>query len=644
MKRKIVMTLSLFLVLTISVFIVRALTFSQPTDVVNVTKTSAAGCSDCASHATYTLDVSQTHLESDPYIGIVVLDVDPGYYIKSFTATYDGNPLELGFVGGTEQGEIFRPSGYRADITEYQFIIPDEASTSKKVEVTFEVDKKKPIDITYIKYTSNDTSDDALNDPDNYDFANETPLVSKYMDGDIVLPTECLEKGCALQFKFNSVADYEEYESHIIHNDNNQWFWGDGFIFEEGSQNNVQKRTVLAEKDMCDKDNLSCFAVVKKDFNEIAYTPITIGYTEFGLYSPDFVGVRVSMDINNFSDTLGQDGTKVVGFTNEKNVMNIELFYGTKRIYLTPENGKPVVLGEGGASNMPALKDFDTITGEDFAYETTYDSVNNRYVVNINSYYQDKITLELTFKKNNTNIFNDKVKINLDRFAFSGNGGELLEVDSLGRNCRETTNGNTCDQGRFYSTEYRGMLSAFYVKESELETHMDEDKCVNDETTTNSNTLTLTDGCPDRAYKRNKDFNPHAIALFYDENGEIVLTKDFDLNAEVKMSGFVKNDVFTSVYTTVGTDDSAVTVTKDYMYLGHTKFFMPFIKDIEYFERHLDATIMHEMVLISKDEAQEKGIKKIALFIVNGEVEENNIPALTYGVGEGKVLEIRDGE
>ena len=50
---------------------------------------------------------------------------------------------------------------------------------------------------------------------------------------------------------------------------------------------------------------------------------------------------------------------------------------------------------------------------------------------------------------------------------------------------------------------------------------------------------------------------------------------------------------------------------------------------------------MHPIVLISKDEAEAKNIKKIALFLVNGEIEENEIPSLTYGIGEGKVLEIR---
>ena len=65
------------------------------------------------------------------------------------------------------------------------------------------------------------------------------------------------------------------------------------------------------------------------------------------------------------------------------------------------------------------------------------------------------------------------------------------------------------------------------------------------------------------------------------------------------------------------------------------------MEDIEYFEGHLEDTLMHDMVLISKDEVQEKGITKITLFLVNGEVEEDNIPELTFGTGEGIVLQIR---
>ena len=53
---------------------------------------------------------------------------------------------------------------------------------------------------------------------------------------------------------------------------------------------------------------------------------------------------------------------------------------------------------------------------------------------------------------------------------------------------------------------------------------------------------------------------------------------------------------------------------------------------------------MHDLVLIGKEEAKEKGIVKIALFLVNGEIEEDSIPKLTYGIGEGRVMEIRGEE
>ena len=53
---------------------------------------------------------------------------------------------------------------------------------------------------------------------------------------------------------------------------------------------------------------------------------------------------------------------------------------------------------------------------------------------------------------------------------------------------------------------------------------------------------------------------------------------------------------------------------------------------------------MHDLVLIGKDEAREKGIRKIGIFLVNGEIEKDSIPALTYGVGEGRIMEIHGGE
>ena len=50
---------------------------------------------------------------------------------------------------------------------------------------------------------------------------------------------------------------------------------------------------------------------------------------------------------------------------------------------------------------------------------------------------------------------------------------------------------------------------------------------------------------------------------------------------------------------------------------------------------------MHDIVLIRKEDVEEKGIAKIGIFLVNGEIEKDEIPELTYGIGEGRIMEIR---
>ena len=65
---------------------------------------------------------------------------------------------------------------------------------------------------------------------------------------------------------------------------------------------------------------------------------------------------------------------------------------------------------------------------------------------------------------------------------------------------------------------------------------------------------------------------------------------------------------------------------------------------LDYFDNIDNASIMHQIVLIDTNDAKDLNVRKIALFLINGEIEENAIPSLTYGIGEGRVFQIHYNE
>ena len=620
MKKKFIVLFSLVLVLVASVFVVKALNPNDPYEVINVTKTGET------SHGGFDLRVGETHLaESETgYIAYLDLNVDDGYYVKNLSVKLGENDLQLGFDAGSEQGGFFRHVDFSSGNLEYQFLIPSAATTSNKIEVVIEYAQKAPFDITYLNYTGTSYTDEAIGDPKNY--AAEQVLVNNYRDGDLVLPNSCMQNGCALKFTFANESDYNEYEGVMYNPEIGRWFVGSAV------DTKTNDNFIDADASMCSKDDLTCYAIIRKGFDQLALGDILFGYTKMNVYSPDFVGFDVEVDVQNFSDIISELGNSTVGFTNDKKEVSIDLFYGTKKLILKKNNPRPII-NDGGTNNCPALRSFDNVTGSGYAYDVIYSG--DTATVNINSYYQDKLTLEINVLNGSENVLGGPVKINLDRFAFAGNGGMLLEVDSMGRNCRENNNGNTCNQGIYYSTQYRGVLSSFYINENESSVIFVDPEQVVDIV---GNDVTIGGRGTEEAYARNTDFNPHAIALFYDKNNMIVETKDFDLNAETPMEGYVSKSVFEQITDGLNVNPQ---VTGSHVYF--TNDVRTTINNISYFS-YADATIMHDLVLIGKEEAKEKDIVKIALFLVNGEIEEDSIPKLTYGIGEGRVMEIRGEE
>jgi hypothetical protein len=624
MKRKMKYLLSTLVIalVAVSVYTVYALNTDDINDIVALTETGKF------THGQVTnLGVHNTVLGDSGKLIYFNVETDLGYYVESITATYNGNPLDLGFEGATEQGAVFRVyETFDPNETTYNILVPEATygENNPKIELNVKYSQKTPVNIKYYEFTS---GDDDYENISKYDFDHETVLVENYRDGDIVLPDDCTSNGCLLKLEFEEET-YEAFKTAAGEGD---------MISARAHDPETYDDYLITGNDACDDNEHVCYVAVNRNFRKLTQGDMMFGYNKLMLYSENHVGFKVSANIDNFNDILYETGSNEIGYSDTKLEETIELFYGTKKLYL--DKTVPRELIYSGENNTGTLRDFDSVTGSGFGYVVDYGG--DRATVTIDSYYQDKMTLELNLSKNGNNILGGPVKINLKRFAFAGNAGELLEVDEIGRNCGDNYNNNTCDQGRYYSTQYRGVLSAFYTADNA--SVVDLTSCHDDSESPSETNLVLSDDCRP-AVARDKSFNPHAIALFYDYDDEIVKVKDFNLNKEIDRGGYTTKAIFNSKYSSkfssiLDTSGNPKTIANDYIYLG--KFRGPKIEDIEYFDEHLGETIMYDLVLISKEEASEKGIAKIGIFLVNGEIEKDEIPALTYGIGEGRIMEIR---
>ncbi len=611
MKKKISIYILLLAVTTLFIYVGYAMTDEEAIAVINLNVTNG-------SHGTQNLEVHDTNLKLDSEEtgsnkkGQLELTVEPGYYIKNVEAIFQGEPLELGFEAGAEQGNHFRPQPYSPLQDLYQFIIPKAASTDHKIDVNVEYAEKKPFDIIYRAYKG--TGD--LENPENYD--PEVTLVEGYKDGDLVLPNALTNNGGVLLFEFEEEA-YAEYKSYIIPESGNRWFRPEA---------RVEDRNYLDGS--CDDSTLTCHVMVDKDFKNLSYGTIELAYTKMNVYTPDYVGFSVETDVNNFNDIIAETGSSTIGFTNDKLNATAEIFYGTRKLRLTKKLPNAIIQ-TGETNECSTTRTFNNVTGSGYGYSVSYN--NGVATITITTFYQDELDIELNILNNSENVLGNPVTFTLNRFAFAGNGGQLLEVDELGRNCRETSNHNTCEERVYYSTQYRGVLNFMYINENQPKTTLNDIYRVSEMT---NNSLTLEEENYWDAYLRNADFNPHAIALFYDANDMIVGHKDFDLNAEIDMEGFVSKNVFDSKFSSMSLNIESMN--KDYVHFDNAH--PTRISNLKYFGPYTEETVMHDIVLIPKDEAQAQGIKKIGLFLVNGETTSTDVPALTYGLGQGRIMEI----
>ena len=618
MKRKKLFKKFSFLIVAAFAFLffigVRALSYDNPAKYVNITKEGEA------SHGNYTVrydellnpdDVTTSNQVSKSNIlAHFEVDAEPGYYVDGFEVTFHGDHLVTGFIAGAETGAFFREYGFSFDEDVYEFFIPETATESDKVEVTIHYAQKDSFDISYMNYTGHDYDRDSLRDINNY--SEVKMLVEGYRDGDIILPEDAAENGSVLIFSFSE----EQYED-IRHGD----FRTEAVILFDGRNENMFDVE-------CDDENHMCYVIIHKDFNEISLGSINFGYYDFKVYMPGFVGFDSLGDVNNFNDR-----NMAFGFTAESHEAYInQLFYGTKKLYLSKVVPQPVV--NTGTNNCGNVGVFDNVTGSGYGYSVSYSA--NVAIISISSYYQDIMTVELNITNGGTNIFGGPVQLHLNRYAFNE---VAIETDEIGRNCQENNNGNTCNQGRYYSVEYRGVLSAFYT-ESEDYDEIDSIMVI-DNIDEGNHTVDLNNwNQSERAYARNKNFTPNVLALFYDNTDMIVATRTFDLNRDVDASGYITKANFLNLFEgyTFNTD-----VNKDYIRVDYNRGGMP-IDKLDYFDNIDNAAIMHNIVLMNTDDVRDLNVEKVTLFLINGEIEENAIPSLTYGVGEGRVFYLHHNE
>ena len=132
---------------------------------------------------------------------------------------------------------------------------------------------------------------------------------------------------------------------------------------------------------------------------------------------------------------------------------------------------------------------------------------NKKATVKINSYYEQEYKLDLKLMKNEEVL--KTIHLNLNRFAFAGNAGNLSLVDDNNNQCMGGPTDNC-----YYSTEYRGEPDVFYTTgetialnnyfEWSIQRFEDTERLEGD---------TIVN--PETVYEANKDFHPWAIAMFY---------------------------------------------------------------------------------------------------------------------------------
>ena len=604
---------------------------------------------------TYNTDCDLSYKDNGPHdnkreIALDVNNITPGkritdfvYCLKSDNCTLDSNWHSV-TADGNRKVTAFENGVANNDMT-FWLNVPDNDIYLK---ATFE--DYEPMDIEYALYKDHNDYVGRARDLAYYDNT-FNPLITGYMGGDIILPADCLENGCALKFTLTK-ENYLKYKQRVdeYNNDLNQDIDSVRFLSLNEMFNHIQTEGVgtdtllplyesydFLEQDEVDNNagvllleedtennTVSFYLFVNKYFSENNRADFAVGDNLNRILAEDYIGLNYKVGSKYF------DEGHHYGFTSFTEYNNYErdavLFYGVPKINFSVDAQKPLTLANGGESHMGTLKHpYDTIVSGD---QDNYPIVNN--VLTITSFYNPDYVVPITLKNGSTKV--KDVTLTLNRFAF----GEIIVVDNDGNNCRDPRSNPHCsNEEANISVEYRGLYDTFYsngtpfnatniIEVSEQQSGL--------EVWTNDSRMVI---------ERNQDFNPWAVAIYYSYD-KVVATRSFDLGSLMKIEGYSDTLIENQCTNTDAYQNTLNNGTYNtYNYgLGCE---IP-IKDVKYFSEssYKDGNLNYTLIIASKQEIEDNNITKIALFLTNGELKDDhaNYPELKYGVGEGKIYEV----
>ena len=527
--------------------------------------------------------------------------------------------------------------------------VPD---TKVKFRAVFE--DFEPMDISYaaFKLSTTDVHEyhdiygDASQDLNNYN-ASFTNIVTGYRGGDIILPHGCTDNGCLLKVTMSS-DDYNAYKARLDAENDREFAENKPLVDVASMNNHIDDMDLpgdtlsmykVNDELYIETDNnantKSFYLIVSKFFYTKNRSDFIVSDNRYNrILSEDYLGLKYQVDRKYFDEGNNYGFLTFNDYNDYKQEATI--FYGTPIIQFSVDS--VIAPACDDASGMGTIHNvYNNIESRD----NDKFPINNSFELSINSFYEQDYVVPIALKNGNTLVKN--IELNLSRFAFGGNAGNLLLVDGNGINCRRQEHHPDCREGNIYiSTDYRGLFDTFYSTGNSTQKNIVSISMQHQGLTADvADNLTV--------YERNLDFNPWAVAIFYHDD-QVVATKSFDLGELVKVEGVsdivIPNSAMVGAKTfggdPFGDYDSDYYVQNGYLF-GYGLGFEQSMNTIKYFsEGSYNTNIEQTLILASKEDILNNDINRIALFLTNGELksDENNFPELTYGVGEGKIFEV----
>ncbi len=403
-------------------------------------------------------------------------------------------------------------------VQEVNLDLPISDSTIRFTFVDYE-----PATISYAKYLGKNYSESSTMDDTNYE-SEYTTMLTNYKGGDVILPSDCTADGCMLKIEYSKASCDAIKERMDANNPNWRWF---GESHDHIDRTGVAAQPIKYFGYTVSDESCQIQVVINKYFTDFGIQSFTIADNINEIMSEDFIGATVESNTGKFDDSIAEDG--YMYFTEHNNyTKESSIFYGVNELYTTFYSPRPLN-GDIDTNEMGTLiYQPDSVEPGNDEYQITWNNATKKATVTINSYYEQEYKLDLKLMKNEEVL--KTIHLNLNRFAFAGNAGNLSLVDDNNNQCMGGPTDNC-----YYSTEYRGEPDVFYTTgetialnnyfEWSIQRFEDTERLEGD---------TIVN--PETVYEANKDFHPWAIAMFYNADDEIVKTESFDLN-QIKVEG-----------------------------------------------------------------------------------------------------------